>query len=225
MLTLIAASGTARAGDGQWTHRGNTNSRNSVAQGLPPDIAAQRFIASVPGVELVGQSAPVVADHMVFVYGQQSVVQGDAVVKVNEVLAFSEIDGHLVWSQPVGDEQWDSHTAPTVDLARGNVLIASGTVVTALDMATGDVAWETTLGTRPVVNSSICVLGDRAFIIDYTGALPGATLYALNLDPGHPALVEGEVAWTQPINKGSGCEVAVDASGGGPMLVATDSDG
>jgi len=224
LLTCFLCTGAAWADDALWTHRGNTNSRNSVAQGTPPDITTQRFIASAPGVELVGQSAPVVADHMVFVYGEKDVVQGDTVVTVNEVLAFSEIDGHLLWSEPVGDKQWDSHTAPTVDPDRGNVLIASGTVVTALDMATGDVAWETTLGTKPVVNSSICVLGDRAFIIDYTGPLPGATLYALNLDPDHPALGEGEVAWTLPISKSSGCEVAVDASGG-PMLVATDSDG
>jgi len=224
LLTCFLCASAAWADGALWTHRGNTNTRNSVGQGTPPAITTQRFIASAPGVELVGQSGPVVADHMVFVYGEKDVVQGDAVVTVNEVLAFSEIDGHLVWSEPVGDKQWDSHTSPTVDLDRGNVLIASGTAVTALDMATGEVAWETTLGTKPIVNSSICVLGDLAFIIDYTGALSGATLYALNLDPDHPTLEAGEVAWAQPISKGSGCEVAVDSSGG-PMLVATDSDG
>jgi len=223
-LTCLLCAGAAWADDGLWTHRGNTAARNSISPGVPPDITASRFVASSPEGWLVGQSAPVVADHMIFVYGEKEVVRGDAVVTVNEVLAFSEIDGHLLWSEPVGDKQWDSHTAPTVDPDRGNVLIASGTDVTALDMATGGVAWETTPGTKPVVNSSICVLGDLAFIIDYTGALPEATLYALNLAPDHPTFEAGEIAWTQPISKCSGCEVAVDLADG-PMLVATDSDG
>ncbi|MBN2584002.1 MAG: PQQ-binding-like beta-propeller repeat protein [Planctomycetes bacterium] len=226
-LSVLGATMFAAADDGAWTHRGRDVARNSVADpgAAAPAIATPRFVASVPDVDLVGQSAPVVADHKVFVSGRRTTLDGDTEIVTDVVAAFSEIDGQLVWAEPVGIAEWDSFSPPTVDLARGNVLMASGNAVTALDMDSGAQVWQATLGTRPVVNSSICVFGDQAFVIDYTGAMPGATLYVLNLDPNHATLAAGEVAWTQPINKcGGGDEVAVDESGV-PMLIVTDSDG
>ena len=81
------------------------------------------------GYTLVGQSAPVVAARKIFVYAK--VIGGTG----NRVLAFSEVDGSLLWVAVVGDATLDSRSAPTVDLAHGQVLIGSGTRVTAITVA------------------------------------------------------------------------------------------
>ncbi|NLX57531.1 MAG: PQQ-like beta-propeller repeat protein [Phycisphaerae bacterium] len=223
LVVCLAVASLASAGD-VWTHRGRDASRNSAVEAAPPSIAVPRFVATAGDIELVGQSAPVVADHKVFVCGRRTTIVNRTQTVVTDMLvAFSEIDGHLLWAEPVGVAQWDSFSPPTVDVARGHVLMASGMTVTALDMDTGALAWQTTLGTRPVVNSSICVCGSMAYVTDYTGAATGAKLHALNLDPNHPTLAEGAVAWRQSIHMGGGNEVTVAPSS--PMLIATDAGG
>jgi outer membrane protein assembly factor BamB len=224
LAVWFAAASVAAAGD-VWTHRGRDASRNSAVEATAPSIAVPRFVATAGNIELVGQSAPVVADHKIFVCGRRTTIVNRTQTVVTDMLvAFSEIDGQLLWAEPVGVAQWDSFSPPTVDLERGHVLMASGTTVTALDMNTGALVWQTTLGTRPVVNGSICVSGSMAYVIDYTGAATGAKLHALNLDPNHPTLAPGAVAWRQSIRMGSGNEVTVVPSPS-PMLIATDAGG
>ena len=209
-----------------WSHRGRTAARNGLAGGAPPDITTPRFVASAAGHELVGQTAPVVADGRIFVHAVAEVPDGaGGTMWVREVLAFSETDGSLLWDRAVGEMLlFDSRCSPTVDAARGHVLIGAEYNVTAMDMVTGAVVWQTTVDPWPIANSTVCVHGDQAFVVDYTGMAAGATLYALNLDPAHAELDPGEVAWIAPLTASAGCEASVDVGGTG-MLVVTDSGG
>jgi outer membrane protein assembly factor BamB len=200
------------AAETYWTHRGNTSARNSVGTGWAPALVAPRFVVN-GGRTLVGQSAPVVGGGKVFVYARNVAGNG------NEVLAFSEADGSLVWSQTVGTASWDSRSAPTVDLARGLVLIGSNTKITAMNLNTGAIVWERTPGAKPFVNSSVCIGGTQAFLVDYSSYGTGSNLWSLYLAPSGPA---GQVAWSQAITQALGSEAAIDASGN---LVVTDFSG
>jgi len=217
---LLAAAACAQDA---WTHRGRDSARNGVVPtGTPPEIAAARWVTTDERY-LVGQSMPAVADGRVFVYAESLEGWG------NELLAFSETDGRFLWTCPLDAAVQFSRSSPTVDAARGTVLIASGSTVTAVETATGDVAWETPLD-NSVVNSTVCVHGASAYIVGSTASpqpgvpTPPSSLYCLNLDPAHPTLAAGEVVWTAPLSASSGCEVSIDVSGAG-HVIAADSGG
>ena len=217
----VAVLSAAACAQDAWTHRGRDSARNGVAPGgTPAEIAAPRFVTTDERY-LVGQSMPAVADGRVFVYAESLDGLG------NELLAFSETDGGFLWACPLDPAAQDSRSSPTVDLARGTVLIASGSTVTAVEMATGDVAWETPLGTS-VVNSTACVHGAYAYIVGTTASpqpgAPPSSLYCLNLDPAPGDYEPGEVVWSAPLAASSGCEASIDASGAGHVIVA-DSGG
>lgn len=199
-----------------WTHKGRTSARNSLVGATPPAIVTPRFVTTDSRI-LVGQSMPAVADHRIFVFAHNPAGNG------NEVLAFSEIDGHLLWARAVGAAQYDSRSSPTVDTARGHVLMASGTKVTAMRADDGSVVWEKDLGPLPLVNSTVCIRGDLAYVATHSPYATGARLYALNLNPAHATLRAGDVAASGGLNKSLGAEAAYDAEY--DRLFVTDYDG
>src|SRR5690606_6027006 len=86
-------------------------------------------------------------------------------------------------------------------LSRGQVITASGRFVTAFDLGTGSLRWQTELG-RNVVNASPLVVEDsgRLFITDYDGFGLSARLYCIDLGPPNP----GAILWSVTIGGSSG---------------------
>jgi len=206
-MAAVATLAAAAAAQDAWTHRGYTNARNAyVAAGTAPSIATPRFVTT-DSRTLVGQSMPAVADERIFVYAKNAAGTG------HEVLAFSEVDGRLLWSQTVGTAVQDSWSSPTVDTARNQVLMPSGYKVTAMRADTGAIVWETTLNASlPIVNSTVCVVGDRAYITTYAPASSAGKMYVLNLNPVHPTLAAGAIITSAALTKSLGNEAAYDAA-------------
>jgi outer membrane protein assembly factor BamB len=206
-MAAVATLAAAAAAQDAWTHRGYTNARNAcVASGTAPSITTPRFVTT-DSRTLVGQSMPAVADERIFVYARNTAGTG------HEVLAFSEVDGRLLWSQTVGTAVQDSWSSPTVDTARSQVLMPSGYKVTALRADTGAIVWETTLNASlPIVNSSVCVVGDRAYITTQAPYSAAGKVYVLNLNPAHPTLAAGAIITSVALTKSLGNEVAYDAT-------------
>ena len=205
MASAVATLAVAAVAQDSWTHRGRTAARNGVVSAAAPSIATPRFVTT-DSRTLVGQSMPVVADHRIFVYARNAAKTG------NEVLAFSEVDGSLLWAQAVGAAQQDSWSSPTIDTARGTVLMPSGTKVTAMKADTGAIVWETTLNASlPIVNSTVCVCGDLAFVSTQSPYTSAGRMYAINLNPDHATLAAGEVVVSKALSKSLSNEAAYDA--------------
>ena len=226
LMLALACLGSAAAAQDSWTHRGRDATRNSYApDGAAPAIAAPRFVATAPGYELVGQSAPVVHGGLVFVHAVKEVPDGAGDTKwVRAVLAFRESDGGLAWDTVIGDQlTFDSRVSATVDASRGQVLIGAGYAVTALAAADGAILWQSPVSPSPIVNSTVCIAGDTAVVCDYTGFGYGATAYGIDLNPAAP-LAAGEVAWLGDLWRSSGCEAAL-SPGTPDAVIVPDSAG
>ncbi len=210
--------------DDAWTHRGATQARNSMAAAgaVAPEIAEPRFVAAAPdGYQLVGQSAPVVHDGRIFVYAIRTV----DTVTTSHVIAFSEADGAHLWTADVASREGDSWSAPTIAEQRGLVLMPSGNKVTAISAATGQRAWQTTLGISPIVNGTVLVHGARAYVADHRPMSTGAKLYCLNLDPDDQQYADGAMVWSQPLMRSVGSEAAVAETSSGSHILSTDMAG
>lgn len=142
------------------------------------------------------------------------------------VLALDAGTGTVAWQSPDIDPgnslAFDSWHTPTADPDRGNILVAMGGAITALDARDGSVAWRTPLdagGSSDVVNGSVTVEGDRAFVATYGGFNPAAKrLYAV--DAG-----TGAVLWSAP-GSGPGSEsVAVVRNGLGTTVFTLTAGG
>jgi hypothetical protein len=149
--------------------------------------------------------------------------------------ALSRETGAIVWSTLLPVRVLESQSPLTLDLARGQVLAASGRHLTAIDLATGTIRWQATLP-RNIVNAAAIVVDEddehagraRAFITDYSGFSTGAGLSCINLDPLSPSnpFAPGAVLWRAPIGAGSGNTPAyLPRSLGGVGLVYTAAAG
>jgi len=194
-------------------HSGIADGGGPVALGEP------RFVATVPGMELIGPSTPVVAASMVTVLAEYY-DEAQGTYTDSYVLAFSELDGALLWSASVGERAYSSWSSPTVfsGEVRGesihSVYVAWGDTLRRLDAATGVEDWRVPLD-RPVANASPIVAADTVFVTDYTGAAPGGKLYAYDA-------LDGALVWSRAIGQTNGNTPAYFA---GAVYVTTADGG
>jgi outer membrane protein assembly factor BamB len=141
--------------------------------------------------------------------------------------------GTVVWSALLPSRALESQSGVTLDLARGQALVATGRVVSAIALSDGHVRWQTTLP-RNVVNANVCIADERngrarAFITDYSGFSSGAGLSCINLDAfdaAHNPREPGELLWRAPIGTSSGNTPAyLPREFGGVGLVYAASSG
>ncbi len=202
LLTGLLAS--AALGADNYVQRGYTAAGNSYVTPpvypdgsslSPPTITAPRF--TVTGYNLIGQAVPAVANERIFVLGY------NAAHTSNSLLAFSEIDGHLLWATalPLENFGYYSRSSPTVDLADNLVLMACGgdgtglvpSVMTAIDMTTGAISWQTSLSFNPIINSCICVTNSLGLVgdVEPKNSMIIPSLFAVHLDGPNV----GKIAW------------------------------
>jgi outer membrane protein assembly factor BamB len=137
---------------------------------------------------------PLIAQGMVFVTAKRLVNNQD----VYTVFAFNQATGAMVWAKPTG-----GNNAEPVGLAydRGRVFVADATSqgLTALDAATGAVAWNTQVPFQSLQSPPTATNG-----IVYSSS--GALMYAFRE-------TDGAILWTQPIVGGDNSAPAVTAQG------------
>ena len=232
VVLLLAALTLPAAGADNYTNCGYTVARNSyVTPFIYPDgsaeaapvVIAPRFLVNW-GDGLVGQAVPVVANQRIFVVAYN-------LANGNDVVAFSEIDGHLLWWQPIPtvDDAYGSRTSPTVDLADNLVLMASGeggagspSTITAMNMTTGAISWQTSLSIYPIVNSSVCITNSLALVADFVpGPSTSSRLWAVHVNGSNA----GKIAWSLPLAGSSGCEATAVCTESTTGLITTDNGG
>jgi outer membrane protein assembly factor BamB len=214
----VAACG---AGPGGFPCLAHDAQHTGVADGAgPPLLGAPRFVAAVPGMDMVGPATPVVAGSKIFVYAE-FYDEVEQTYTDTVVLAFDELDGALLWSRPVAARDFDSISSPTAFFGEvegqpvESVLVGSGDKLLRLDADMGAVQWTATLK-APVVNASP-VVGDgvggdgAVFISDYSGFGSGGRVYAY-------ALADGALLWSRVIGRTSG---NTPAYANGTLFVAT----
>lgn len=127
---------------------------------------------------------------------------------VDSVVAFSRIDGSVVWATNIPIALLDSWSTPCVDQVNGTLIVGAGGQLIALSLEDGSKVWSTSLG-RIVVNASPVVthdLGDRnrAFITDHSFATGGSgRLYCINTSPYRPGInpyQPGAIIWSVTLN-------------------------
>ncbi len=123
---------------------------------------------------------------------------------VDSVVAFSRIDGSVVWATNIPIALLDSWSTPCVDQVNGTLIVAAGGQMIALSLEDGSEVWSTSLG-RIVVNASPVAthdLGDsnRAFITDHSFATGSSgRLYCINTSPFLPGInpyQPGAIVWS-----------------------------
>lgn len=119
------------------------------------------------------------------------------------VVAIDRVTGELRWVCEIPIALLDSWSAPTVDMARNSVLVATGTKLCALSLDNGQELWRTSLDNL-VVNATPVVTydrpgRDRAFITDHSFASgSNGHLFCVNVDEYHPTnnpYDPGELVW------------------------------
>lgn len=182
----------------RFTHLAHDAQHTGIADTFGPSLlGAPRFVATVPNMEFVGPSTPVVADFRVFVYADRIDPELQTYVGTY-VLAFSEFDGSLLWSRQVADRRYDSWASPAayLDEADGeSVVVSSGSGVYRLDAATGAIEWTAWLS--HTANASPVVADGKVFATDYTGYAGGGKIYAFDVS-------DGAVLWSHVLGRTSG---------------------
>lgn len=216
----VGALGQVRA-PSSWPTLAGSPQRTTILPVNPPSIKTPRWIATEDDqnqpIVFNAQSGVVATVTRVYATG----ASGGA----SRAYSFDARDGRCVWSSIVPEPWFDSWSTPLVDEEHLRLLIASGDRLSALDLFTGAIEWETPLA-RPVVNASPLItrdLGpaDRAFITDFDGFGQGASLYCINVDTYNSVLnpyQPGEIVWTAPIGRSSGNSPAYED---GRVYVAT----
>ncbi len=197
----------------EWPHYAGDTARTGTALRATRDLSTIRWSTTPqPDEEYVWHGSPVVHGGRVFVNARYYV--GDA-QQGNLVIAYAVNDGQRLWATPIEIDQCDSWASPAIDVRNQTLLLGSGYHLFALDIATGEIAWQRQLETR-IVNTSPVVTCDlfagdtpvnRAFITDYNGFGDDARLYAINVDPYDPqdnAYAPGEIVWTTLLPGASG---------------------
>lgn len=154
----------------------------------------------------VGQSSPVVAEQKVLAIGSITV---NSVTTYN-LFALDRDTGSVLWAHAIPAIVAGSWSSPAIDRRNHAAIVASGTQVRSVDLATGSLRWQATL-TRSIVNASPIVTSDmpgrnRVFITDYDGVGTDGRLHCINADarsaqnPYDP----GQIVWSVPIGATSG---------------------
>jgi outer membrane protein assembly factor BamB len=207
--TLALCASVSIAQD-RWDTFAGSPTHSLIAPASPASIATPAWTRSTDNAGLtitfVGQSAPVVYDQTVLAIGS---VRPAATANFF-LYALDRGNGSILWAAPIPSPALDSWSAPTIDFKRRRALVATGTRLTCLDLATGSQVWQTTLA-RSVVNASPVVttdlpLGDRAFSTDYDGSTSGGKLYCINASPRSTSnpFDPGQIVWAVPLNGSSG---------------------
>lgn len=198
----------------------------------PLAIESPRWIKSgdeIESFEFYGQSGVVVTPELVVAVGFQSgFAEGEGPQADNNtgtgpadpsdpgpqpglqprgqdtVVAFSRLDGSVVWTTPVPVALLDSWSTPAFDALHNTLLVGAGGRLIAINAADGTKAWNTPLD-RIIVNASPVATYDlerrnRAFITDHSFATGSSgRLYCVNTSPFHAThnpYQPGEIVWT-----------------------------
>ncbi len=163
----------------------------------PDNITTPRWVKNGDSEEtfqFFGQAGVVTTPHLVIAvgslvgFGPDGSEQWVGALDHDSVVAFSRLDGSVVWTAPVPSAFLNSRSTPAVDVIHNSLIITAGNLVTALSLADGSVRWSTQIpGT--IVNASPVVTDDlhpnnRAFITDHSSAATtSGRLYCLNTSP------------------------------------------
>jgi len=195
-----------------WPMLAGNAARTGIAPQAPPTLEHVLWHAAPLADEEFVAASPVACAGRVFISARRF---EDFIHVENRVIAFDAWSGQRLWSAPAEPDWLDSTSAPAVDTANDVVIYASGREVVALRAADGTGVWARSLD-RIVVNASPLVTADlvvsgrtanRVLITDFSGAGTGAKLYAINVDPFDAVenpFNPGDVAWSVPIDGGSG---------------------
>ncbi len=197
LLTAAAALAfTAGAAAQPWPQFAGDASRTSAAATAPSSLGQPSWVVS----EYQGQPITFVGQGSVVTDGLRVYASGK-VGGQQRLFAIGQESGTIAWSAPIAATYLDSWSSPAVDLPRGQVITASGRFVSAFDLGTGSLRWQTELE-RNVVNASPLVVEDagRLFITDYDGFGLSARLYCIDLDPPNP----GAILWSVTLGGSSG---------------------
>lgn len=202
---LMGAIACAHAGDA-WPTLGGNGARSLTAADAPPlDLLRWTLTHDQWGdsIEWIGQAPPVIAGGRVFALGSVGIETRLFAVRLD--------DGGIDWDICVDPQELDSWAGPVLDEANGTVIVASGFSVEAFDQHDGTPLWFLPLD-RAVVNATPVVTtdrgpNDRVLVTDFDGGGTAARLYAINVDPYHPAVnpyKPGEIVWSVGIGGASG---------------------
>lgn len=220
----LSAAGTARA-QSAWTQLAGQATKVAISPSGPKALAQPSWIVSTDQagnvITFAGQSSPVVSRDLIVATGKI----GPPNARIHKLVAIDRRKGAVVWTRTIAAPQLESFSAPAIDERNSVCMVASGSVVAAFDLSTGEPRWTAPLA-HPVVNASIVIADGplcrrRAFITDYDGYGIDARLYCINLDPQAGNLnpfTPGEIVWSAPIGGASG---ASPAYAQGHVYVAT----
>ena len=186
-----------------WTHFGGDpkhQSRTHTTGSLAP-LTTPSWVAGGDGsiTYIPRAQSGIVADQdQIYALATDPSLLGSALI-----VCYDRMAGSFNWATPVAPAILDSWSTPTVDVQHQQLIVGSGSFLTAIDTITGIVRWTTDIG-GVVVNASPIVaddLGDndRAFITNYSfgGGTP-SKLTCINIDPFNASnnpYQPGEIVW------------------------------
>jgi len=193
-----------------WPQYGGDVRRSSAAGGAPALLQSiWTATTDLGGDPLIfeGPSAPAVFDGRVYGYAKQLT---NGIFTSNKLVAIDALCGEVVFETPLARGQFDSWSAPAVDVVHRTVIIGSGANLYAIDADDGSIVWETPLQ-QTIVNASALIVGPadqrRIYITDFDGFGQLASLYCVNastFDAIDNPFQPGEICWTDPIGGASG---------------------
>lgn len=206
----------------------------------PDTITTPRWIKdgdSEETFEFYGQAGVVTTEHLAIAVGYLVGLGSDGTepwvgnLDNDVVVAFSRLDGSVIWTTPIPPALLDSWSTPAVDVIHDSLIITASDRVMSLALADGSVRWSTQID-GIVVNASPVVTDDahpknRMFITNYSFASGvSGRLYCLNTSPFHPVtnpFQPGQLIWSRTLNgQTSGSTPAYE---NGVVYVATATGG
>lgn len=221
-LHLAIAAGAGAQGL-PWLTLAGSPGRGSMASTPPALLGVPRWVASVDNlgqpITFEGQTSVVTRSDRVYTLGRSG--------GVSRLYCIRAVTGQVDWGAPVPAAVFQSWASPSVDDLNGNVLVASGRFVTAINALTGAQMWQTEMDLSNA-GATVAVTDDlkrrnRAFITDYDGFGVGGKLYCINVDPLSETnpYQPGEMVWSVVLGSTSANTPAYAA---GVVYVASVSD-
>jgi len=207
------------AAHADWPQYGGDVRRSAAAVGAPALLhPAWTATTDLGGEPLIfeGPSAPAVFDGRAYGYAKQLT---NGIFTSSKLVAIDAVCGEVVFETPLARGQFDSWSAPAVDVVHRTVIIGSGANLYAIDADSGSIVWETPLQ-QTVVNASALIVGPdhrrRVYITDFDGFGQAATLYCVNasaFDVVDNPFQPGEICWTEAIGGASGATPTLTENG------------